>query len=94
MIKRLYVHNFRCLENFELALGAFRSVLLIGRNGSGKTTIGLALEILQRIGRGTSRVGELVLPRDLMLGRKGLPARFELEVVLDGSNYLYPGFPG
>ncbi len=41
MIQRLYVHNFRCLENFELSLDGARSVLLLGRNGVGKTTVGL-----------------------------------------------------
>ena len=49
MIRRLYVHNFRCLENFELPVSGQPSVLLIGKNGSGKTTVGLALEILQKI---------------------------------------------
>jgi predicted ATPase len=89
MIKRLYVHNFRCLENFELALGELPSVLLLGRNGAGKTTIGLALEVLQRIARGTNRVGDLVKPKDLTLGRTDVPARFEVEVTLAGRNYAY-----
>jgi predicted ATPase len=47
-------------ENFELPLSGNHSILLIGKNGAGKTTVGLALEILQRIARGTNRVGELV----------------------------------
>jgi len=89
MIKRLYVNNFRCLENFELALGEFRSVLLLGRNGAGKTTVGLALEVLQRIARGTNRVGDLVKPKDLTNGRTEVPARFEVEVALAGRNYAY-----
>src|SRR6266567_8017526 len=63
MIRRLYVHNFRCLENFELPISGRPSALLIGKNGAGKTTIGLALEILQKIGRGTNRVGDLVKPK-------------------------------
>ncbi|MBZ5594234.1 MAG: AAA family ATPase [Acidobacteriia bacterium] len=49
MIRRLYVHNFRCLTNFTLPVSSQSSVLLIGNNGSGKTTVGLALEILQKI---------------------------------------------
>src|SRR5271157_4932488 len=75
VIKRLYVHNFRCLENFDLPIAGKSSALLIGNNGSGKTTVGLALEILQRIARGTNRVGDLVKPKDL-LGRKSVPMRF------------------
>jgi predicted ATPase len=69
VIRRLYVHNFRCLENFELPASGQSSMLLIGKNGAGKTAVGLALEILQKIGRGANRVGELVKPGDLSRGR-------------------------
>ncbi len=89
MIRRLYVHNFRCLENFELPISGKSSALLIGNNGAGKTTVGLALEILQRIARGTNRVGDLVKPKDLARGRTDVPARFEIEVELGAKNYEY-----
>ncbi len=89
MIRRLYVHNFRCLENFELLLSGLSSVLLIGNNGSGKTTVRLALEILQRIARGTNRVGDLVKPKDFTRGRTDVPMRFEIEVELGGAIYEY-----
>lgn len=89
MIRRLYVHNFRCLENFELPILGQSSVLLIGNNGAGKTTVGLALEILQRIARGTNRVGDLVKPKDLTRGRKDVPVRFEIEIELENSRYEY-----
>src|SRR6266487_1785451 len=87
VIRRLYVHNFRCLENFELPVSGQPSVLLIGNNGSGKTTVGLALEILQKIARGTNRVGNLVKPKDFFLGRTDAPMRFEIEVDLKGKIY-------
>src|SRR5215210_4470712 len=89
MIRRLYVHNFRCLENFELSISQCSSVLLIGKNGAGKTTVGLALEILQRIARGTNRVDDLVKPKDLARGRVDVPMRFEIEVELDAKIYEY-----
>ena len=89
MIRRLYVHNFRCLENFELPVSGLPSALLIGKNGSGKTTVGLALEILQKIARGTIRLGDLVKPKDLSRGRKDVPMRFEIEVELEGTTYEY-----
>jgi ABC-type cobalamin/Fe3+-siderophores transport system ATPase subunit len=99
VIRRLYVHNFRCLENFELPISRQSSALLIGKNGSGKTTIGLALEILQRIARGTNRVGDLLKPKDFARGRTDVPMRFEIEVELGGRLYVYvlglefpPGF--
>lgn len=89
MIRRLYIHNFRCLENFELPISGQSSVLLIGNNGAGKTTVGLALEILQRIARGTNRVGELVRPKDITSGRVDVPMRFEIEVALAKTIYTY-----
>ncbi len=89
MIRRLYAHNFRCLENFELPLAGHSSVLLIGKNGTGKTTVGLALEVLQRIARGTNRVGELVKPTDLTRGRPEVPLRIEVEAELESRIYQY-----
>lgn len=89
VIKRLYVHNFRCLENFELSLGDQSSVLLIGRNGAGKTTVGRALEILQKIARGTNRIADLVRPSDLAPGRADSPLRIEIQVALNKAVYEY-----
>ncbi|MGH8550377.1 MAG: AAA family ATPase [Methylococcales bacterium] len=89
MILRLYIHNFRCLENFELPISGHSSVLLIGKNGAGKTTVGFALEILQRIARGTNRVNDLVKPKDLSRGRADMPMRFEIEVKLEDKVYSY-----
>jgi predicted ATPase len=99
MLRRLYVHNFRCLENFELPIRGHSSILLIGKNGAGKTTVSLALEILQKIARGTNRVAELIKPKDLARGRTDVPMRLEIEVELTKSVYEYtialefpPGF--
>jgi predicted ATPase len=89
VVRRLYVHNFRCLENFELPLSGHSSVLLIGKNGSGKTTVGLALEILQKIARGSNRISDLIKPKDFTRGRTEGPVRFEIEVELDRDNYQY-----
>ncbi|HEX5434256.1 MAG TPA: AAA family ATPase, partial [Candidatus Angelobacter sp.] len=89
MIRRLYIHNYRCLENFELAISGQHSVLLIGKNGSGKTTVGLALEVLQRIARRTNRVGDLIKPKDFTRGNSNVPMRFEIEAELRGEIYQY-----
>jgi predicted ATPase len=81
MFKRIYVHNFRCLENFALPVGDKSSVLLIGKNGAGKSTVSFALALLQKLARGTNRVGQLVTPKDFFLGRADAPMRFEVRVL-------------
>jgi predicted ATPase len=89
MLQRLYIHNFRCLENFELPIKGISSALLIGKNGTGKSTIAHALEVLQSIGRGINRVGQLVQLKDFVRGRSNVPIRFELEVLLNDKLYKY-----
>lgn len=89
MIKRLYVHNFRCLENFELSINKLPSALLIGKNGSGKSTIAFVLEILQSIGRGSNRIGNLIHPKDFAHERSDIPIRFEIEVLLNNKLFKY-----
>lgn len=94
MLQRLYVHNFRCLENFELILKEMPSALLIGKNGSGKSTIRSALEVLQKISQGINRMRELeklnlISPKDFAGRRSDVPIRFEIEVLLDHKLYKY-----
>ena len=89
VISRLYIHHFRCLENFELPVQGRSSVLLIGQNGAGKSTVGFALEIFQKIARGTNRVGDLVKPKDFTRGLADVPMRFEIEVELEQGLYSY-----
>ena len=89
MLQRLYVHNFRCLENFEFRPDGATSALLIGRNGSGKSTVARVLQLLQRIGRGVNRVGQLVQPGEFTQGRSDTPMRFELDVVLGQYRFQY-----
>jgi predicted ATPase len=89
MIKRFYVHNFRCLQNFELSPGDNRSILLLGRNGAGKTTVALALEVLQRIARGSNRIGDLLKTKDLAKGADTGLVRLEIEAVIEKRHYSY-----
>ena len=89
MLRRLYIHNYRCLQNFEFKPGDASSALLIGKNGSGKSTLVQALKIVQAIGRGSNRVGQLVKARDLAFGRTDMPMRLELQAVLDGRVFDY-----
>jgi len=99
MIQRFYVHNFRCLENFELPISGKSSALLIGRNGTGKSTVRLALEVLQKIARGVNRVGDLLNSEDFPRSRSDVPIRVEIDVKLGDTFFEYclafelpPGF--
>ena len=89
MIKRIYIHNFRCLENFDLPVSGMSSSLLIGKSGAGKSTVGFALQVLQSIARGTNRVGQLVKTGDFTRGRSDVPIRFEIEVLIESRNFEF-----
>ncbi len=89
MIQKLYIHNFRCLENFELSIKEMPSALFIGKNGSGKSTLSSAIEVFQAIGRGTNRMRDLVEKKDFTRGRHDVPMRFEIEVLINETLYKY-----
>ena len=89
MIERLYVNNFRCLENFTLDLRDKRSALLIGKNGAGKSTVLLALRVLQRIARGSHRVRDIISQSDFTQNDKKRPMRFEIDIFLSETRYTY-----
>jgi energy-coupling factor transporter ATP-binding protein EcfA2 len=89
MIERLYVHNFRCFENFQLDFANHRSQLLIGKNGTGKSTVLRCLEIFQRICRGSNRVRNLVSASDFAQHRTDDPMQFEIELTLSGKRFRY-----
>ncbi len=87
MLQRLYVHNFRCFENFEFAPKGDFASLLMGKNGSGKSAIRHVLAIFQSIGRGQTRVDKLIDASDFAQGP--LPMHFELAVLLEGRSFIY-----
>ena len=47
MLKRLYVHNYKCLVNFEINFDQDIS-LFLGANGTGKTSVLTALCEMQK----------------------------------------------
>jgi len=89
MIKRLYIHNYRCFENFELKLDGRESVLLLGRNGSGKSSLANALRVFQWIGRDWGSVSSLLKLGDVAQKRLNEPIRLEIAVEIDSSVYEY-----
>lgn len=87
MVTRLYVDNFRCLSNFELRLD--ETNVLLGPNGSGKTSV---LEVLRRtqavVARG-ARIEEAFPATDLSLTQVSGDQHFELDLTTDGGSYHY-----
>lgn len=89
MIQRIYINNYRCFENFDLDLKNRTSVLIVGKNGVGKSSLGNALGVLQRLGRGSNRVGELVKREDYFQARTEIPIRLELAVEINQQLFEY-----
>ena len=84
MLKRLYAHNFKCLQNFEMKLNGLNSVFLLGKNGSGKKTIFEVLEIFQKIGQGVTSLKELIGEYSFNFGNKNTP----IEKYIVNSRFL------
>jgi AAA15 family ATPase/GTPase len=87
MLKRFYADNYKCLVNFELNLGSIQ--LLLGQNGSGKSTVGNVLMDLRSLiidGVETVKVFPTSsLTRWQMLSKQV----FRLEVEREHSLYIY-----
>ena len=65
MVTRIYVDNFRCLVNFELKLD--ETNILLGANGSGKTSVLDALRRIQNLVARGGRIEEEFPTSDLSL---------------------------
>lgn len=89
MLQRLYVHNYRCFEHFEFKPQDQSAALLLGKNASGKSTVRQVLALFQAIGRGRSRVGELITSSDFAHYRREQAIEFELEARLGEQSYAY-----
>ena len=89
MIQRLFISHYRLFENLEINLSDRHSVLLIGRNGVGKSTIGKALRVLQNIGRGSNRLKMLFSDDDYGGADTGRPIRIEIAVKIGEGRFEY-----
>lgn len=89
MIRRIYAHNFRCFENLDLTFKEQSSVLILGKNGTGKSSLVSALRILQRIAKGENRIRQFLKLEDFAFHQTKRPVRLELSVELKGKLYEY-----
>lgn len=88
MLTRLFIDNFRCFVNFELRLD--RQVLLLGGNGSGKTSVFEALRRLQSFVLGEVNVDAAFPSGDLTRWQDLRSQQFELDFqVKDFGAYSY-----
>lgn len=89
MFKRLYIDNYKCLVNLELPLREL--TLLVGTNGTGKTSILDVVFALRRILSGEVRITDRGVFPSSTLTRwqsRGLQT-FEIEVSLGGEELVY-----
>ncbi|HLJ11728.1 MAG TPA: AAA family ATPase [Planctomycetaceae bacterium] len=87
MLKRLYIDNFRALVNTDLALE--RRTLLMGANGTGKSTFADVLLRLQWLISGISKTDEIFTSDTLTRWQNVPRQRFELDVTGSGGDYHY-----
>ncbi|MCG5516385.1 ATP-binding protein [Ectothiorhodospira sp. 9100] len=89
MLSKLYFHQYRCLQNFEVILKEEQSALLLGRNGAGKSSFFDAVEVLQQIGRGVTLLKDLVSESDFAFGETHKPIHLEITATLEKQVYEY-----
>jgi AAA15 family ATPase/GTPase len=88
MLTRIHVDNFRCLENFHLKLD--RLNLLMGPNGSGKTSVFEVLRRLRQFLAGDCKIQDAFPSRDPTRRQTGSEQRFEMDLQL----MQHSGIPG
>ncbi len=90
MLKRLYVHNYKCLVNFEINFDKDIS-LFLGTNGSGKSTVFEVLTKLRRVIIGEEKIENVFYYTDIPRWIKGSEnnTRFELDIEIENSIYKY-----
>ena len=87
-LKSIYINNYRCLQNFALDLERADVLLILGRNGMGKTTVLDALKTLHEVVCGGC-ADALFSRRDFAFGQIDTPIRLEFVMEIEGVIYDY-----
>ncbi|MCU0863263.1 MAG: AAA family ATPase [Planctomycetes bacterium] len=87
MLKRLHVDNFRSLVNTTLEPGSLS--LLIGDNGSGKTSLFEVLDLIRQLVVEGAKVGELFPAGTLTRWQPESTQRFQLCIEIAGESFEY-----
>ncbi len=89
MLVRLYINNYKCFSNTLLDTDNQSSLLLIGKNGAGKTGLMEVLGILQTIGRGEHRVELVANEENIPRWSTEKSFSFEVEASIGGTLFKY-----
>lgn len=89
MLKRIYVHNYKAFQNFELKFDDFGSSLLLGKNGSGKSSLVEVFKIFQDIGYGMSPISVLINKESFNILQANCVIRLELEIEISNTIIQY-----
>jgi predicted ATPase len=87
MLVRLYATNYRCLVNFEFKPSAKQ--LIIGRNGTGKTTVFDVLAMLRDLAARGKPCEDYLGGKTRTSWQSVAEQRFELDVQGNGGEYHY-----
>ena len=89
MFKRLHVDNYKCLVNFDLAFQDL--TLLLGRNGTGKTSVLDTIFALRELLSGGARIAdpEIFPTHTLTAWQTGELQVFEIETELPDDTLVY-----
>ena len=87
MITRFYVDNYKCLQNFEYKPGQLE--LIVGANGTGKTTVFEALDKVRRFVTGQADAKELFLSENATRWGNRSVQIFELDYTVEDIEFQY-----
>lgn len=88
-LKSIYINNYKCLQNFELNLAEVTDMLLMAKNGMGKSSVLGALRILRKIALGEANVSRLFERSNFAFGNTSTPIRFRVVVASTDDVYEY-----
>jgi predicted ATPase len=87
MITRFYVDNYKCLQNFEYKPQQFE--LIVGANGTGKTTVFEALDKLRRFVVSQIDAKEIFTSDSATRWNSRPEQIFELDYIVGGREFQY-----
>jgi len=88
MIRRIEIRNFKCFDRFVFQPDNRNASLIIGRNGSGKSTIGEVLFALAQIASGINTVSQQFSPVE-RYDQQVPQSSFSGEFLVNGKVYDY-----